>query len=75
MHKLDNLNNFSVEYNLLCPGTYPDCVEDYLSIQDTSNCFEICEEFAINSIQMLPNMEWGNMLFFYIDIHGTIRTK
>jgi len=65
---LDNLNNFSVEYNLLCPGTYPDCVEDYLSIQDTSNCFEICEEFVINNIQMMPNTEWGNLLFFYVDI-------
>ena len=65
---LDNLNSFSIEYNLLCPGTYPDCVEDYLSIQDLSNCFEICEEFAINNIQMMPNTEWGNMLFFYIDI-------
>ena len=65
---LANLSSFSIEYNLLCPGTYPECVEDYLSIQDTSNCFEICEEFAINNIQMMPNTEWGNMLFFYIDI-------
>ena len=65
---LDNLSSFSIEYNLLCPGTYPDCVEDYLSIQDTTNCFEICEEFAINNIQIIPNTEWGNGLLFYIEI-------
>ena len=65
---LDYLSSFSIEYNLLCPGTYPDCVEDYLSIQDTSNCFELCEDFSINSIQMIPNTEWGNMLFFFLDI-------
>ncbi|MDP6685022.1 MAG: Ca2+-dependent phosphoinositide-specific phospholipase C [Candidatus Marinimicrobia bacterium] len=65
---LDNLSSFSIEYNLLCPGTYPDCVEDFLSVQDTSNCFEICEEFAINNIQIIPNTEWGNGLLFYIDI-------
>jgi Leucine-rich repeat (LRR) protein len=59
---LDNLSSLSMEYNLLCSGTYPECIEEYLSVQDTSNCYEICEEFAITDFQMLAGTEFGNLL-------------
>ena len=64
---LDSLNSISLEYNLLCPETYPECIEEYLSIQDTSNCFEICEGFNIYDIQIIQDTEWGDLL--YIDLY------
>ena len=65
---LDNLYSISMEYNLLCPGTYPDCVEEYLSVQDLSNCYEICEEFTITDFQMMDDTEFGNQLIMNISI-------
>ena len=64
----ENLSNLSIEYNLLCNGTYPECIEDNLSIQDTSDCFEICEEFNIDDIQIIQNTEWGNFLYVYLNV-------
>jgi hypothetical protein len=32
-----NPNNFSVTDNQLCPP-YPECIEDYVGEQDTSDC-------------------------------------
>ena len=65
---LDNLSNISMEYNLLCSGTYPDCLEEYLSVQDTSNCYEVCEEFAIADFQMIADTEFGNQLIVYLSV-------
>ena len=65
---LDNLSNISMEYNLLCSGTYPDCLEEYLSVQDTSNCYEVCEEFAIEDFQMIADTEFGNQLIVYLSV-------
>jgi len=65
---LDNLSNISMEYNLLCSGTYPDCLEEYLSVQDTSNCYEVCEEFAIADFQMIDDTEFGNQLIVYLSV-------
>ena len=65
---LDNLSSISMEYNLLCSGTYPDCIEEYLSVQDMSNCFDVCEEFGITDIQMLPDTEFGNQLIINLSI-------
>ena len=65
---LDNLYSISMEYNLLCTGTYPDCIEEYLSVQDTSNCYEVCEAFSITDIQMMANAEFGNQLIINIEI-------
>jgi Leucine-rich repeat (LRR) protein len=59
---LDNLSSLSMEYNLLCSGTYPECIEEYLSVQDTSNCYEICEEFAITDCQILYPPTFENLL-------------
>ena len=57
-----------MEYNLLCSGTYPDCLEEYLSVQDTSNCYEVCEEFAIEDFQMIADTEFGNQLIVYLSV-------
>ena len=35
-----NLSYFQVTHNQLCPP-YPDCVEDYVGYQDTSNCEQV----------------------------------
>ena len=65
---LDNLYSISLEYNLLCSGTYPECIEEYLSVQDTSNCYEICEEFDIVDFQMMADTEFGNQLIINLSV-------
>jgi len=32
-----NYDYFWIDYNQLCPP-YPSCIEDYVGVQDTTNC-------------------------------------
>ena len=57
-----------MEYNQLCSGTYPECLEPYLSIQDTSNCYEVCKEFFIEDFHMMDDTEFGNQLIVNMSI-------
>ena len=60
----DNLTVFSIGLNYICPP-YPDCVEDNMGEQDTSNC-EPCNEGEVElwdecySIENTTQLDLGN---------------
>ena len=73
-------DDFGVYNNQLCPP-YPDCVESYVGLQDTSSCANVSTELGNLPIDFSLSAPYPNpfnsqtMIEFYIPIKGLVTLK